>query len=92
MGRSRPRIIRALWVQTKTAHHPFLVQTKTAHHDLCGRSCFAPLGALTQPRLSRSALHFARPSGYSDSGFLVRIFAKWPLLSGLMRSSLVVCR
>ena len=38
------------------------VQTKTAHRDSCGRRCFAPQGALTCPRLSRFALHFARPS------------------------------
>ena len=46
-------------------------ETKTAHHDSCGRRCFAPPGALTRPRLSRFALHFALPNGYLDSGFLV---------------------
>jgi len=29
--------------------------------------------ALARPRLSRLALHFVRPNGYLDSGFLVRI-------------------
>ena len=35
------------------------VQTKTAHHDSCVRRCSAPQKALTCPRLSRFALHFA---------------------------------
>ena len=53
------------------------MQTKTAHHHSCGPRCFAPHVALTRPPLSRFALHFARPNGYLDSGFLVRICTTW---------------
>ena len=48
-------------------------QTKTAHHHPWHPRCFAPHVALTRPPLSRFALHFARLSGYLDSGFIVRI-------------------
>ena len=62
-----------------------LVQTKTAHHDSCVRRCSAPQVALTRPRLSRFALHFAilflsckEPSGYLDSGLMYRVDVPTP--------------
>ena len=50
------------------------VQTKAACNYSCVRGCFAPHVALTRPLLSRFALHFARLSGYLDSGFIVGIY------------------
>ena len=49
------------------------MQTKTAHRHPCGPRWTAPQVALWTSALSRFSSHFARPNGYLDSGFLVRI-------------------
>ena len=60
-GRALLDTQRSSWAQTKTAqHHPWHPR------------CFAPHVALTRPPLSRFVLHFARLSGYMDSGFINR--------------------